>query len=100
MFRVKEIPDSVAVNEKETSDVMLDVIIALMPVAFAGVIYFGRRALAVMVLAVLCCVGFEFHYQKIFRNEVKINDLSPFERRNHNSFKDYFNLIWGEVNGK
>ena len=32
--------------------------------------------------------------------EVKINDLSPFERRNHNSFKDYFNLIWGEVNGK
>ena len=27
------------------SDVMLDVIIALMPAAFAGVIYFGRRPL-------------------------------------------------------
>ena len=58
------------------SDIMLDVIIALMPAAFAGVIYFGRRAFAVMLLSVVCCVGFEFLYQKIAHKKVTVRDYS------------------------
>lgn len=58
------------------SDIMIDVIIALMPAAFAGVIYFGRRAFAVILLSVLCSVGFEFLYQKIAHKKSSVGDLS------------------------
>lgn len=65
------------VREKNSiDDIMLDVIIALMPAAFAGVIYFGQRALAVMILSVVCCVGFELLYQKIAHKKVTIKDFS------------------------
>ena len=32
--------------------------------------------------------------------KIEINDLLPNERRNHPLFKDYFQLIWGEINDK
>lgn len=57
-------------------DIMLDVIIALMPAAFAGVLYFGQRALAVMVLSVVSCVGFELLYRMIAHKKRSINDFS------------------------
>ena len=57
-------------------DVMLDVIIALMPVAFAGVILFGQRAFAVMLLSVVCCVGFEWLYQVIAHKKRTLKDMS------------------------
>jgi len=57
-------------------DVMLDVIIALMPAAFAGVINFGQRAFAVMLLSVICCVGFEWLYQVIAHKKRTVRDMS------------------------
>ncbi len=63
-------------NNTSVSDVMLDVIIALMPAAFAGVIYFGRRAFIVMLLSVVSACGFEFLYQTIAHKKRTINDCS------------------------
>ncbi len=58
------------------SDVMLDVIIALMPAAFAGVVYFGRRAFAVMLISVLSCCAFEALYQLIAKKKFTVTDYS------------------------
>ena len=57
-------------------DIMLDVIIALMPAAFAGVLLFGQRALTVMLVSVLSCVGFELLYQILAHKKRTINDFS------------------------
>ena len=57
-------------------DVMLDVIIALMPVAFAAVVLFGQRAFAVMLVSVISCVGFEWLYQKLAHKKSTIGDMS------------------------
>lgn len=65
------------VREKNSiEDIMLDVIIALMPAAFAGVIFFGQRALAVMLLSVISCVGFELLYQVAAHKKVTVKDFS------------------------
>lgn len=57
-------------------DIMLDVIIALMPAAFAGVILFGQRALAVLLVSVAACVGFELVYQILAHKKLTIKDFS------------------------
>ena len=59
-----------------TQDIMLDVVIALMPAAFAGVFLFGQRALAVLAVSVLACVGFELIYQLVAHKKVTVNDFS------------------------
>lgn len=65
------------IREKNSiDDVMLDVIIALMPAAFAGVMLFGQRAFMVILLSVICCVGFEWLYQVIAHKKRTINDMS------------------------
>lgn len=65
------------IREKNSiDDIMLDVIIALMPAAFAGVIFFGQRALSVMLLSVICCVGFEALYQLVAHKKRTVKDLS------------------------
>ena len=73
-FKVSSTPHTRENNSIE--DVMLDVIIALMPVAFAAVLLFGQRAFALMVLSVVCCVGFEWLYQIIVHKERTIRDMS------------------------
>ena len=57
-------------------DIMLDVVLALMPAAFAGVILFGQRALAVLLVSVISCVGFELIYQIVAHKKRTINDYS------------------------
>ncbi len=65
------------IREKNSiDDIMLDVILALMPAAFAGVYLFGPRALAILFVSVISCVVFEAGYQKIAHKKVTINDLS------------------------
>lgn len=58
------------------SDTMLDVIIALMPAAFAGVVYFGRRAFIVMLLSVISCCAFEALYQLVAKKKFTVKDYS------------------------
>ncbi|MDD4504712.1 MAG: RnfABCDGE type electron transport complex subunit D, partial [Clostridiaceae bacterium] len=59
-----------------TQRIMLDVIIALMPALFAGVFYFGFKALTLTVTAVVFAVAAEAVMQKIMGKPITINDLS------------------------
>ena len=61
---------------KSTSRVMLDVLIALSPAAIAGVVIFGLRALLVLAVTVLSCVGFEALYNVLLKKEQTVGDLS------------------------
>ncbi len=65
------------IREKNSiQDVMLDVIIALMPVAFASVLLFGQRSFMVMLVSVISCVGFEWLYTALTRQKRTIGDMS------------------------
>ncbi len=65
------------IRGRETvSDTMLDVILALMPAAFASVFFFGQRALAVILVSVASCVGFEALYELIAKKKLTIKDYS------------------------
>ncbi len=59
-----------------TQSIMRDVIIALTPALLAGIFFFGLRALWVTLLSVVSCVGWEWIWQKVFKKEVTIKDLS------------------------
>ena len=59
-----------------TSTIMLDVIIALLPAFAWGVYIFGWRALAIALVSVGCCVGFEAITQYLLKRRLMIADLS------------------------
>ena len=61
---------------RSTSQIMRDVIIALTPVAGAGIILFGLRALLVIAVCVVSCVGFEALFNYIVKKEQTIGDFS------------------------
>lgn len=62
---------------KETiSSIMLDVIIALLPATFAGVYFFGWRALTVILTAIAACMISEYAYEKALKKPVSVRDLS------------------------
>lgn len=59
-----------------TRSIMLDVIIALMPALLAGIYFYGLRALLLTFVSVISCVGFEWLWEKCFKRDVTIKDLS------------------------
>lgn len=60
-----------------TQRLMLDVIIALLPAWLVGVCLFGLSALCVTIVAVACCVGFEYLLTKyVLKAQPTISDLS------------------------
>ncbi len=59
-----------------TRRVMLDVVIALLPAALAGVIIFGWRALAVLCVCVITAILCEFLFNLITKKEQTIGDFS------------------------
>ena len=59
-----------------TATVMFDVILALIPAFIWGTYVFGIRALAVMAVSVIACVGFEAAAQFLLHRPVTIRDLS------------------------
>ena len=61
---------------KSTSGIMLDVLIALLPAAVAGVIIFGLRALAVIGVCVAASVIFEALFCLITKKPQTVKDLS------------------------
>ncbi len=62
---------------KDTSSIMLDVIIALAPAAIMSIIFFGIQALVVILSAVAFCVGLEYLFNKyVFKKENTITDFS------------------------
>lgn len=59
-----------------TSRIMLYVIIALLPATIFGVINFGPRALAVIVVTIASCLVSEWLYNKIRHKKQTVGDLS------------------------
>lgn len=61
-------------TRETTSRIMLDVIIALIPALICGIIFYGLRALYITAISVVCCVGFEYLWQKAVKKPVTISD--------------------------
>lgn len=59
-----------------TAGIMLDVIIAMIPVLAASIYYFGFRALYITAVCVLSCVLGELAFQLIAKRPVAVGDLS------------------------
>lgn len=59
-----------------TKKIMFTVVLALIPAASAGVVFFGMRALLHMVLCILSAVLTEFVVQKLMHKKVTITDGS------------------------
>lgn len=65
------------IHKKESvSDIMLDVIIALLPATFMGVYCFGIRAALVILTAIAASMLSEYAYQKLMKKPVTVGDLS------------------------
>jgi len=63
-------------TKETTTSIMRDVIIALVPALVAGVIFFGYKALAVVITAVAASVLSEYAYNKLANKAQTVNDLS------------------------
>lgn len=63
-------------SNEDTSYIMKQVIIALIPAALSGVYFFRLNAISVMFFCILGTVGSEFLYQKITKEESTIGDFS------------------------
>lgn len=61
---------------RSTAGIMRDVIIALLPVSVAGVLIFGLRALAVIAVCIISCVGFEALFNLITKKDQTVGDFS------------------------
>ena len=59
-----------------TRDIMLDVIIAMLPVSIIGIYNNGLRALLVILSTVVACLLTEFVYEKCMKKPVTTGDLS------------------------
>ena len=60
----------------DTSRIMLDVIIALVPAMVVGVLMFGARALALLVISVASACFWEWGYRKLMKKPNSLGDLS------------------------
>ncbi len=63
-------------THRTTQKLMLDVIIALIPALIASIVFFGIKSLFLVFTSVAFCVIFEYLWQKIFKNETSVDDLS------------------------
>lgn len=63
-------------SKTSTSDIMFDVIIALIPATVVGLYNFGLHAALLVAVCILSCVGFEALYQKAMKKKVTVLDFS------------------------
>ncbi|MBG0764240.1 MAG: RnfABCDGE type electron transport complex subunit D, partial [Tissierellales bacterium] len=63
-------------SKDNTTNVMLDVIIALLPAVIASIYYFGFDSIKLTSIAVISAVATEAIIQKLLKKEVTIKDLS------------------------
>ena len=64
MLRVSSSPHARA--KHTTQSIMRDVVIALMPALAAATYVYGLHALLLTIVSVVCCVGFEWLFEKCF----------------------------------
>ncbi len=63
-------------GKRTTTKVMLDVVIALLPAAIAGIVIFGMNAAILCATCVASCVVFEFLFTKLCKRPTTVGDLS------------------------
>lgn len=63
-------------KDESIASIMLDVLIALMPAALAGIYYFGWRAAVMMLTSIASCLLFEYLYEKLMKKPITTRDLS------------------------
>ena len=61
---------------RSTRRIMLDVLVALLPVTVAGTVIFGLRSLLVVAVTVAACVGFEALFNLLAKKPIPVDDLS------------------------
>ena len=59
-----------------TRTIMLAVIISLVPEIVWGTVVFGFHALLAVLVSAVCCVGFEYLFQKITKQKIVVDNLS------------------------
>lgn len=64
------------VDSVNTSRIMLDVIIALIPAFIMSGVIFGPRAILLTIVCVASCIVFEWAFEKVTKKENTISDLS------------------------
>ncbi len=65
------------VRSKDTThSIMFDVAIALLPTTAFGIFHFGYRALIIMLVSIVACVGTEYLYQRGMKQKITIEDGS------------------------
>lgn len=62
--------------KQDTSSIMMDVLIALMPAALVGMYFFGLQAVFVIALSTFSAVAFEWIILKLFKRPGSVQDLS------------------------
>lgn len=63
-------------SKRTTSNIMLDVVIALLPATIASVVIFGFRSLAIIAACVIAAVGGEAVFNLIIKRKQTIGDFS------------------------
>lgn len=74
MYTVSSSPH---IRSKDTvSNIMRDVLIALLPATAAAIYYFRTQAILIIVVSILSCMAGEVLWQKITKQKVTVKDLS------------------------
>ena len=63
-------------GKSTTQNLMRDVVIALLPAAAAGIVFFGYRAAILLLICPLCCVLCEYICRRVMKRKQTIKDLS------------------------
>ena len=63
-------------TKRNTTNIMLDVVISLLPATLAGFLLFGLRALSVVLMCIAVCVISESLFNKIAKKPDTVGDLS------------------------
>lgn len=63
-------------SHNSTSNIMFDVVVALLPALLVSVVLFGLSALWVTMTCVVSCVAFEYIVRKVMKRSNTISDLS------------------------
>lgn len=63
-------------SKDSTHSIMFDVAIALLPTTLFGIFHFGYRALIIMLVSIVACVGTEYLYQRGMKQKITIMDGS------------------------
>ena len=77
MSDLRKVSSSPHIRDKATSsNIMRDVVIALLPAAIFGVFHFGVNALVVLLVTIATSVATEYIYEKYMHKPVTIGDYS------------------------